>query len=337
MAATSTAANAASFDTLSGAAPIVIAHRGASGYLPEHTLAGYELAARMGVDYIEPDVQITSDGQLVAIHDSTLTRTTNVEALFAPRNGSYRVSDFTLAEIKTLTVEPVGTASTAYPGFTPVYSSDYKVPTLDEVLDLANRYNADNGTQIGVYPEAKAASSELNEKIVQSLAAHGFKNTAADKVYIQSFSIDALNEIGGFQAAEGTDIDLIALGSVNASYELGGLTLTELAAIVDGLGISLRSPGLTEEFIDLAHAAGLSVVGWTFSDPDPITGAEQYQKFIDWGMDGFFGNYPDIAVASVAANTPAAVPVPAPLGLAALGLAVVGGLARRKRQVARMA
>ena len=99
--------------------PQVIAHRGASGYLPEHTLGGYELAIKMGADFIEPDLQISKDGALVAIHDDTLQRTTNVTSLFAQRNGGYKVADFTLAEIKTLTVLPTGTGKTSYPGFTP--------------------------------------------------------------------------------------------------------------------------------------------------------------------------------------------------------------------------
>ena len=123
--------------------PIVIAHRGASGYLPEHTLAAYELAVRMGADYIEPDLQFTSDGQLVAMHDATLTRTTDVRSRFAARNGGYRVSDFTLAEIKTLAVVPPagGTAKTTYPGFTPTNPS-LRVPTFQEVIDLAKQQSA---------------------------------------------------------------------------------------------------------------------------------------------------------------------------------------------------
>ncbi|MCE8472649.1 hypothetical protein LZ189_27030, partial [Rhodovulum sulfidophilum] len=117
---TAPAGAASLYNTLDGNAPLIVAHRGASGYLPEHTLGGYELALEMGADVIEPDLQMTADGVLVAMHDATLARTTNVEALFAPRNGAYRVSDFTLAEIKSLTVEPTGaTASTDYPGFAP--------------------------------------------------------------------------------------------------------------------------------------------------------------------------------------------------------------------------
>ncbi|MCC6250383.1 MAG: hypothetical protein IT499_21805 [Rubrivivax sp.] len=102
--------------------PIVIAHRGASGYLPEHTLGSYELAIRMKADYIEPDLQFTSDKQLVAMHDESLDRTTNVATVFPGlRNGhsKYLVSDFTLSEIKQLTVLPTGTASNSHPGFTP--------------------------------------------------------------------------------------------------------------------------------------------------------------------------------------------------------------------------
>ncbi len=124
------AAPAYALPTLSGDAPIVIAHRGASGYLPEHTLAAYELAIKMGAAYIEPDLQLTKDGQLVAMHDTTLNRTTNVETVLGMRNGGYRVSDYTLAEIKTLTVEPVGTSQNTYPGFTPTSADPLRETVL---------------------------------------------------------------------------------------------------------------------------------------------------------------------------------------------------------------
>ena len=125
--------------------PLVVAHRGASGYLPEHTLAGYELAVRLGADYIEPDLQLTRDGVLVAMHDETLQRTTNVASLFVARNGGYKVADFTLAEVKTLTVTPTGTGKTSYPGFTPA-SPELRVPTFDEVIALAKAQSARAGT-----------------------------------------------------------------------------------------------------------------------------------------------------------------------------------------------
>ena len=147
------------------AQPQVIAHRGASGYLPEHTLGGYELAIRMGADFIEPDLQLTKDGALVAIHDDTLTRTTNVAALFAQRNGSYKVSDFTLAEIKTLTVIPTGTGKTSYPGFTPSAANPFTVPTFQEVVDFAKKQSSAVGREVGIYPEAKQADPVMDRAL----------------------------------------------------------------------------------------------------------------------------------------------------------------------------
>jgi len=94
--AISAAFSSAAPKQLDGAAPLVLAHRGASGYMPEHTLAGYELAVKLGADYIEPDLQLSKDGVLVAMHDDTLTRTTDAQTLF-PGRPSYAVSEFTLA------------------------------------------------------------------------------------------------------------------------------------------------------------------------------------------------------------------------------------------------
>ena len=144
-------------DPVQGTQPLVIAHRGASGYLPEHTLAGYELAIKMGADYIEPDLQLTKDGYLVAMHDTTLNRTTDVASKLGTRNGGYKVSDYTLAEIKQLTVKPTGTAKTSYPGFTPSSTDPLRVPTFDEVLALAQSQSAKTGRTVGIYPEAKIA------------------------------------------------------------------------------------------------------------------------------------------------------------------------------------
>lgn len=150
------AVSADGFSTLDGDAPLVIAHRGASAYLPEHTLAGYELAIRMGADIVEPDVQLTSDGALVAMHDTELTHTTDVVSVFAPRNGGDKVSDFTLAEIRTLTVMPTSPASTGHPGFTPSGPDAFKVPTLREVLDLVTAHTRHRRERRGA-PEAQAS------------------------------------------------------------------------------------------------------------------------------------------------------------------------------------
>jgi glycerophosphoryl diester phosphodiesterase len=317
----------AAMPQLNGVAPIVISHRGASGYLPEHTLGGYELAVKLGTDYIEPDLQLTSDGVLVAMHDATLDRTTNVSTLFTKRNGhsGYNVSDFTLAEIKTLTVKPVGTAQTSYPGFTPSSPDAYRIPTFQEVITLARSLSAAAGREIGIYPEAKQADPVMEDKILETLIANGYKGT--DKVFIQSFSADTIESIHDKQIGLGADFNLLVLSSsANALTTLG---LDKIKTFADGVGVSITGAGMSEAFIDLAHEAGLLVHGYTFSKQGTAA-ATEYAKFFGWGMDGVFSNYTDLAIQSRDAFVTASIPEPSTYALMGLGLAAVAGLARRK-------
>lgn len=192
------------------AQPQVIAHRGASGYLPEHTLAGYELAIRMGADFIEPDLQITKDGALVAMHDDTLNRTTNIATLFAQRNGGYKVADFTLAEIRTLTVVPTSTGKTSYPGFAPSAANPFQVPTFQEVVDFARKQSTALGREVGLYPEAKQADPVMEDGILKTLKDNGYN--ADSKVYIQSFSDATLRSLRTKETAQNNKMPLILLG-----------------------------------------------------------------------------------------------------------------------------
>lgn len=339
VAASATPLFAANYNTLNGEAPLIIAHRGASGYLPEHTLGGYELAIQMGADIVEPDVSLTADGELIVMHDTTLTRTTNVEALFEPRNGGYKVADFTLAEIKTLTVEPAGTAQTTYPDFTPSMADPYKVPTFEEFLGYVKDYNDTNGTKIGVYPESKiAATTEQNTKIVNAMNDYGF--TGADQnSYLQTFDHLAAKEIAQLEDDLGMEVPVAALGYAGTSggeyavydYVNGGYTtLEDLALFAGGVGVNL-SAALTEEFVNAAHLLGLEVHGWTFSKSDPTEAAAQYATYIDMGLDGIFTNYTDMAVAAVAASGPSPVPLPAALPLLLAGMGTLGALRARRR------
>jgi glycerophosphoryl diester phosphodiesterase len=144
--------------------PLVIAHRGASGYRPEHTMAAYELAIRLGADYIEPDLVLTGDGVLVARHEPEIGGTTDVASHpeFAGRRTTkvvdgmqttgWFVEDFTLAELKTL--RAVERLPQVRPGNTR-YDGRFEVPTFDEVLDLAAAEGRRRGVTIGVYPETK--------------------------------------------------------------------------------------------------------------------------------------------------------------------------------------
>jgi glycerophosphoryl diester phosphodiesterase len=181
-----------------GKRPLVIGHRGASGYLPEHTLEAYALAIELGADYIEPDLVATKDGHLIARHEPNITSTTNVASLpqFANRKRSMVVdgvteqgwfaSDFTLAEIKTLrAVQAAGERDQGFNG-------QYKIPTLDEVIELAKRKSAQEARQIGVYPETKHPTYHqqlglaLEDRLLQVLQRHGWNQRNAP-VFIQSF------------------------------------------------------------------------------------------------------------------------------------------------------
>lgn len=311
--------------TLGGAAPLVIAHRGASGYLPEHTLAGYELAVKLGADYIEPDLQLTKDGYLVAMHDTTLNRTTDVAAVLGMRDGNYRVANYTLAEIKQLTVKPVGTAATSYSGFTPSSPDAFRVPTFDEVIQLAQAQSTLVGRTVGLYPEAKTADALMEDKILSTLAGYGY-GRHSDKVIIQSFSLDTLKSIRTKQRSLGMDLNEVFLGNSAAA------TFAALAGWVNGIGPSIGNTGVnavTESYIGAAHAAGLMVHGYTFSLSNPDAAALQYDKYMNWGMDGLFSNYTDLAVGARNALV-SSVPEPHSLALMAGGLVLLGWTARRR-------
>jgi glycerophosphoryl diester phosphodiesterase len=150
--------------TLNGQRPIIIAHRGASGYRPEHTLESYTLAIALGCDYLEPDLVITRDGVLIARHENELSDTTDVRD--RPDFGDRRTTkvidgvattgwfaeDFTLAEIKTLR------AKERLPFRDQSFNGQFDIPTLSEIIDLAQKASLGTGRTIGMYPETKHPS-----------------------------------------------------------------------------------------------------------------------------------------------------------------------------------
>ncbi|MBC7938232.1 MAG: PEP-CTERM sorting domain-containing protein [Chitinophagaceae bacterium] len=225
---------AQAYNTLNGAAPLVIGHRGASGYRPEHTLASYLLAIQQGANYIEPDLVMTADRVLIARHEPMLGGTTDVGT--RPEFASLRTtkmvdgvattdwfaSDFTLAQIKTLrAIQP-------NPGRDQSFNGQFQIPTLDEVVALAQAQSLATGRTVGIYPEIKhstfhaalfgdkAFENQLVDKLHTS-----YGNTAAAPVFIQSFEIGNLQYLN-----QRTNIRLVQLVDANDVNADGSLDLT---------------------------------------------------------------------------------------------------------------
>lgn len=224
------------YPTLDGGKPLVIGHRGASGYLPEHTLESYRRAIALGADFIEPDLVATKDGALVARHEPNITATTDVakHPEFASRKSKKRVdgveeegwfaSDFTLAEIKTLrAVQPMADRDLSYDG-------KFQIVSFEEILDLAKNEGVRLGRSVGVYPETKhpsyhsALGLALEDRLLSILARYG--HTSKDSpVIVQSFEVANLKYLRSktglrlVQLIDGNDLK--ADGSMDLSAPYG--------------------------------------------------------------------------------------------------------------------
>ncbi|MGY2873698.1 glycerophosphoryl diester phosphodiesterase [Marmoricola sp. URHA0025 HA25] len=313
------------------AVPIVIGHRGAAGYRPEHTLASYRLAIAMGADYIEPDLVSTSDGVLVARHENEIGETTDVadHPEFASRKDTRTVDgrsvtgwfteDFTLAELKTLRTRErlpqVRPANTRYDG-------RWEIPTLDEVLDLVKRESRRLHRRIGVYPETKhpthfaSIGLELETPLLRTLRRHGLDGPGA-LVFIQSFETGNLRRLH-----ELTRLPLVQLidGGGSSHDLVSHRGLAEIATYAAGVGVDkdlvlprdpAGSTGAPSELVGEAHAHGLLVHVWTLrsenrfmaldlragTDPNASGDARaEVRAFLDAGVDGFFTDQADTGV-----------------------------------------
>lgn len=229
---------ALAWDTLDGQAPIVIGHRGASGYLPEHTLEAYQLAIEQGADFIEPDLVSTSDGVLVARHEPNITNTTNIADLEAFAGRKHTVAggnavvvdgvveegwfafDFTADEFDQFI-----RARQARAGRPAEFNDLYKIPTLNQVIDLAKQATADTGRTIGIHPETKhptfhdSRGLSLEEPLVASLTAAGWTDENAP-VFIQSFETSNLKEINNLPGFNVRLVQLVDANDVNPDGSL---------------------------------------------------------------------------------------------------------------------
>jgi glycerophosphoryl diester phosphodiesterase len=276
--------------------PIVIGHRGASGYRPEHTLASYQLAIDLGADFIEPDLVSTRDGKLVARHENDISGTTDIASHpeFAARKATKLIDgiavtgwfteDFTLAELKTLRArERLGALRPQNAAF----DGRFEIPTLEEVIALAQRESRRLHRTIGIYPETKhptyfqSIGLALEEPLVRTLHAAGLRSHH-DAVFIQSFEVANLKKLSRLTRlrlvqlidAAGAPFDFVAAQDPRTYSDLvTPAGLREVARYADGIGVNKnrivprdaanKLLGPTSLIVD-AHAERLIVHAWTF-------------------------------------------------------------------------
>lgn len=342
-----TTTSSAQYPTLTGAPPIVFGHRGASGYRPEHTLASYQLAIELGADYIEPDLVSTKDGVLICRHEPVLAVqggefTTDVASHpeFADRvrtrvlDGTtitgWWAQDFTLAEIKTLfarerlqTIRPANAQ----------YDFQFRIPTFQEVITLAQTQSAALGRPIGIIPETKhptfhdGAGLNLETPLVATLKANGLAD-AGRRVLVQSFEVGNLQRLSarpdlhvGFVQlidSAGKPYDFVVSGDPRTYSDLvtpAGLAIIRTYADVVSTGkdrviysYANGPSGTVTSLVADAHRAGLMVVPYTFrrenyflpdifdSDADPTHAGNlvgEIHAHVAAGVDGFFTDNSD--------------------------------------------
>ncbi|MEZ5561759.1 MAG: glycerophosphodiester phosphodiesterase [Gammaproteobacteria bacterium] len=282
--------------------PLVIAHRGASAYLPEHTLAGKAMAHAMGADFLEQDVVATRDGALIVFHDLYLDDLTDVAHCFPGRaraDGRHYCIDFDLSEIRQLALSErrrAGQDQLRYPGRFPASAGSFSIPTLDEEIRFIQGLNHSTGRSAGIYPEIKSPAwhhehgIDLAAQLLAELGRHGYAG-AEDAAIVQCFDGEELRRV---RNELGCQLRLIQL------LEGGLPTSPELAAIrhyAEGIGPGLRllvGTGL----LKAAHAAGLRVHAWTLRADALPPGIGSLEELIDAlcpedPVDGLFTDFPD--------------------------------------------
>ncbi len=301
----------------------MIAHRGASGYAPEHTFAAYQLAIEQGADFVEQDLQVTKDGALICLHDPDLERTTNVAEVFpdratlrdpletvAPKRAWYTI-DFTLAEIKRLDAGSWFNRANPFAA-RPAYVSQ-RVPTMEETIKLV-------GNRAGLYielkhfPFYKSLGFDVAAKLAEVLKTHGFdRKSQRDRILIQSFYKEALLRMRELAPGYGR-IQLLPMETAGREKDTAIVTTKladEIAAYATGVG---PSKSLLKSADDVAtfHKVGLLIHPYTFRGSTsanarrPLDEAQpngstlkdnivsDIQRFIEYGIDGGFTDYPEL-------------------------------------------
>ena len=311
---------------------IVIAHRGASDYLPEHTLAAKAAAHAMGADYIEQDVVLSNDGVPMVLHDIQIDTVTDVAQAFPDRaraDGRFYAIDFTLDELRSLIVmERADQAGRpAFPGRFPRGASSFQIPTLAEEIELIQGLNLSVGREAGIYPEIKAPAwhraegQDISAIVLGVLADYGYADPD-DLICLQCFDWNETQRIrvelgwrgkliqllGENDWREAPDVDYDALRTREG--------LAAIAQVADGIGPSMHHvvtgvdasgrPMITDLVAD-AHALGLAVHPYTFRAdalPDYADSLEDALRIflVETDVDGVFTDFPDRAIAYLRAG-----------------------------------
>jgi len=293
--------------------PMIIGHRGAPGYLPDHTLEGYRLAVAQGADAIEPDLVLSKDGVLVVRHENELSQTTDVAARFPERRRTavidgetvegWFTEDFTLAELRTLrAVQP-------WPDRPHDHDGRYSIPTFAEVLALAAELTSSTGRTISVVPELKHPTyfASIGLPVLpawtEAMAARPFRVP----ILLQCFELSLLEQLGGTSAPP----LLLLVGHPDTPMPGDTRTYGQVLADLPALRRTVKAVGVPREFVwgpngptdfvERAHAAGLQVYVWTFraERPGPAGGGDieaEIAAFLALGVDGVFADQPDRAV-----------------------------------------
>jgi len=296
------------WNTLDGRAPLVIAHRGASGERPEHSEAAFRLAFEQGADILEPDLMVSRDGVLIARHDPYLSTSTDVadRPEFADRRRAlfgrddWWVIDFTADELRSLNTRQV------FEDRSSDHDDRYPVLTFDDFLDLAGELEAECDCTITTEPEIKlpaehaALGLDPLPILLETLERRGLNRADAPMV-IQSFDAPFLQRLRPY-----TDIPLAMLyaGPDDPGSNAGGLPLEEIAAFADAVGpykaVLLTPEGASTGYLEAAHALGLAVHTWTVRDDRaPLTGEtveDELRALYALGVDGVFTDHPATAV-----------------------------------------
>jgi len=308
---------------------LVIAHRGACGYVPEHTLEAKAYAYALGADYIEQDVVATRDNELVVLHDILLDRVTDVADRFPGRHredGRYYVRDFDLAEIRILNVherrQSDGTTA-VFPNRFPTNVGRFRVSTLREEIRFIQGMNRSTGRGMGIYTEIKKPAFHKDEgvdispMVLQLLDDLGY-HSKKDPVIVECFDAKEMRRIRhelGCQLRLAQLIEDNDSGESDTDYDMLRTPegLAGIAETVDAIGPSIRhivklaevdgrlvSTGL----VSMAHELGLLVHPWTFRAEQLAPGFESLREMIRWfvdelKIDGLFTDFPDVAINAI--------------------------------------